>query len=98
MKSCVQFTQIDFFMMLSNLNRLEYVDLQNCSEIACGLIFSILKDVPSVMWFNFEPKFPVRDFEEWKFVMNNFRNVHFGHNFRVCMPHYGNYMRVTCDD
>ena len=94
MANCGQFSAIHLIRMLPKLNNLKYLDFARCCEIGFHAIYWILEETTNLNMINFDPKNPVGDVDMWEQLLRHFKDVHFGHNIRCCMPHYANYWRI----
>ena len=94
MRSCTQFNEMHFIKMLLELLHLLYVDLASCQQISFDVALCLTSELPQLMFINFEPKNSKEDVCYWEMLLRTFNKVHFGHNVRVCMPHYGNIWRL----
>ena len=94
MTCCVQFNEMHFLRMLPKLPKLSYVDLAKSSEISIDVAVCIMTDMNNLMFINFDPKKAKEHVGFWESLLRVLKHVHFGHNVRVCMPHYGNYWHM----
>ena len=80
--------------MLCRLPTLKYVDIACSQELSFAPVLTILMQT-NIEVFNFEPKDAHVNVSDWEIILRTFIFVHFGHNVRVRMPHYGNIWRIA---
>ena len=94
MQSCNQFSESHFVRFLPKMQELQYLDLAKCCNIGFEAVLWIIQETTKLESINFDPNKPVDDMDMWKIMLTHFRRIHFGHNVRCCMPHYGNVWRI----
>ena len=94
MNGCLQFKEVHFIRMLPLMGNLKYCDISGCTELSFDAAYWLLSHMKAILMINFDPKNPVEDVDYWEILLRTFTWVHFGHNVRVCMPHYGNDWRI----